>query len=83
MQLGQALARAIDFYQYLIVIFVLLSWFPVRGFFAQVQQVLASICEPYLALFRRFVPVAGGLDFSPFIAIIVLQLLARFIVQIL
>lgn len=83
MQLGQTLARVIDFYQYLIVIYVLLSWFPVSGIFAQFKQVLSSICEPYLALFRRFVPVAGGLDFSPFIAIIVLQLLARFIVQIL
>jgi uncharacterized protein YggT (Ycf19 family) len=42
--------------------------------------VLASLCEPYLGLFRRFVPPimigAGGLDLSPVLAILVLEILA-------
>ena len=40
---------------------------------------LREVTEPYLRLFRRFLPSFGGLDFSPLIAIIVLQLAARLI----
>jgi YggT family protein len=36
---------------------------------------LRDVCEPYLRLFRRFIPAMGGFDFSPMIAIIVLYLL--------
>lgn len=35
---------------------------------------LRDVCEPYLRLFRRFLPSFGGLDFSPIIGIIVLQI---------
>jgi len=35
---------------------------------------LRDVVEPYLRLFRRFLPSFGGLDLSPMIAIIVLQL---------
>jgi YggT family protein len=42
---------------------------------------LRDVTEPYLRLFRRILPSFGGLDFSPMLAIIVLQvggnLLAR------
>ena len=38
---------------------------------------LREVCEPFLRLFRRFLPSFGGLDFSPIVAIIVLQLAAR------
>ena len=34
---------------------------------------LRDVCEPYLRLFRRFLPSFGGLDFSPIIGIILLQ----------
>jgi YggT family protein len=42
-----------------------------------VLSFLREVCEPYLRLFRRILPSFGGLDFSPIIAIIVLQLAAR------
>jgi YggT family protein len=35
---------------------------------------LRDVCEPYLRLFRRILPSFGGLDFSPILGIIVLQL---------
>ena len=34
---------------------------------------LRDVCEPYLRIFRRILPAFGGLDFSPIIGIIVLQ----------
>ena len=38
---------------------------------------LRDVTEPYLRLFRRILPSFGGLDFSPIVAILVLQLAAR------
>jgi YggT family protein len=37
-----------------------------------VMNFLRDVSEPYLRLFRRLIPVVGGLDFTPMIAIIVL-----------
>jgi YggT family protein len=35
---------------------------------------LRDVVEPYLRLFRRVLPSLGGLDFSPIIGIILLQI---------
>ena len=40
---------------------------------------LRDVCEPYLSLFRRFIPPLGPLDLSPVIAIFLLQLVGRLV----
>lgn len=35
---------------------------------------LRDVCEPYLRIFRRFVPMIGSFDFSPIVAILVLSI---------
>jgi YggT family protein len=40
---------------------------------------LRDVCEPYLRIFRRFVPTIGMIDFSPWLAIIVLIILQQLI----
>lgn len=77
------LTKAIDFYSTLIIIYILSSWFPLKGTLAEIRDVLGSITEPYLALFRRFIPVMGNLDFSPIIAIIVLEVIRQLVFVIL
>jgi uncharacterized protein YggT (Ycf19 family) len=42
---------------------------------------LREVCDPFLAVFRRIVPSFGGLDFSPVLAIIALQLVNSIVVQ--
>jgi uncharacterized protein YggT (Ycf19 family) len=42
---------------------------------------LRDVCEPYLRIFRRIVPMAGALDFSPIVAILVLTLVNAVIVE--
>jgi len=72
---------AIDFYSVLIVIYVLMSWLQgIGGWVASVYEALGTVCEPYLGLFRKIIPPAGGLDFSPIVAILVLQLVVRLII---
>jgi YggT family protein len=73
----------VRFYLWLIVAYVLMSWFPMRGVLADIQHVLASIVEPYLSIFRRFIPPIGAVDISPIIAILVLQLVANYVLVLL
>jgi|SRR5271166_5017183 len=41
---------------------------------------LRDICEPFLRIFRRVMPSLGGLDFSPLLAIITLQVVNSVVV---
>jgi YggT family protein len=40
---------------------------------------LRDVCEPYLRIFRRFIPPLGMVDLSPMIAIIVLYVVDRIV----
>jgi uncharacterized protein YggT (Ycf19 family) len=42
---------------------------------------LRDVCEPYLRIFRRVIPMVGAFDFSPIVAIVVLSLLNSLIVN--
>ena len=74
-----------DVYSMLIFVYVLMSWIPVkRGIIADIDNVLGKICDPYLNLFRRFIPPIGGMvDVSPIVALLVLQFGVRLILSIL
>ncbi len=63
------------FYGILILIRIFLTWIPTIDWDAQPMRALRMTTDVYLDLFRRIVPPFGGLDFSPIIAIIVLQIL--------
>ncbi len=42
---------------------------------------LRDICEPFLRLFRRIIPAFGGIDFSPILAILTLQIINSIVVN--
>lgn len=42
-----------------------------------------DVTEPIMGPFRRIIPPAGGLDFSPFIAVMAVELARRLIIQLL
>lgn len=73
------LVRLVDVYTLLIFVYVMMSWIPTkRGLLADIDNVLARLCDPYLDLFRRLVPPIGGMvDISPIVAILALQLVVR------
>ena len=72
-------------YSTIIFVYVLMSWIPNdRGIVGDVYRVLGKICDPYLDLFKRLIPPIGGMvDITPIIALLVLQFIVRFIVNIL
>ncbi len=73
-----------DVYSMVLFVYVLMSWIPTkRGILADIDNVLAKICDPYLNLFRKFIPPLGGMvDVSPIIALLVLQFGVRLILSI-
>ena len=76
------LVQLVDAYTMVIFVYVLLSWFPnKRGIVADIDTALGKICDPFLNLFKRFIPPIGGMvDISPIVAIIALQLIMRLII---
>ncbi|MFP5275380.1 YggT family protein [Coleofasciculus sp.] len=74
--LTDSLANFLNIYLLLIFVRILLTWFPTVEWMNRVAGFLSPITDPYLNIFRSFIPPIGGLDLSPLLAIIVLQLIA-------
>lgn len=74
-----------DAYCMVIFIYILMSWFPLgSGIVGDVYRFLGKLCDPYLDVFRRFIPPIGGMiDVSPIVVLLVLQLATRFVVGLL
>ena len=75
--------QAFNLYEILVFAYVIASWFGQVRWVQDVRRAIAPIVEPYVALFRSIVPMAGGLDFSPAIAIIVLSIVRSFVYRLL
>ena len=69
------------FYFVLIILRVLLSWFPNIEWFTQPYKTLSLLTDSYLNLFKKIIPPIGMIDISPIIAIIVLQLIQQVVVR--
>jgi len=74
--LTNTLANFLQIYLILLFVRILLTWFPTVEWMNQIQSFLSPITDPYLNIFRSFIPPIGGLDLSPMLAILVLQLVA-------
>ena len=72
-----------DVYCMIIFVYVLMTWIPTKkGIIADIDNVLAKICDPYLNIFRRFIPPLGGMvDITPIIALLVLQFGVRLLLN--
>lgn len=71
------------FYTYylLIIVRVVFSWIGIpSGTFLHIYRFVYDVTEPYLGIFRRFIPAVGPIDFSPFIGLLVLSIIQGFVV---
>lgn len=85
-----------DFLSALLTVYVILilAYIVIQFFFAfgarpgyyrwldTVLTFLRDVAEPYLRIFRRFIPPIGPIDISPIVAIIVLQVVGNIIIGI-
>jgi YggT family protein len=78
---------ALQLYMWVIIARALLSWFPQRYGtpLYKVNRVLVAATEPYVGLFRRYLPLGRfgsvGLDLSPLVALFVLFIVIRLLLR--
>jgi YggT family protein len=87
-EIANYLSAVITVYVILIIAYILSSLFfsfggrvPYSRWSSAILGFLRDVCEPFLGLFRRFIPPIGPLDLSPIIAIFVLQIVGGIIVR--
>jgi uncharacterized protein YggT (Ycf19 family) len=87
-QIADFLATLIYVYTLLIIVFIVIQLLfsvglrpPYSRTMDTILGFLRDICEPFLRIFRRVIPAFGGLDFSPILAIITLQIINRILVE--
>ncbi len=75
-------------YILLIFVYILLNMMfslglrpPYSRFTDAVMNFLRDVCEPYLRIFRRFIPPIGMFDLTPMIAIILLYVVETIVVN--
>lgn len=79
--LFRVISQGIFLYQILLIIYILMSWVPASRE-TKFGQLLEKIAEPYLAVFRKFIPPLGMIDLSPIIAIYALNLISSGVRQV-
>jgi uncharacterized protein YggT (Ycf19 family) len=68
-------------YSLLILAYILTSWIrlPYSPWLNSVQRFLYEVCDPYLRIFRRFIPPLGPVDLSPMIGLIAIFVAMRLV----
>lgn len=75
MGIGIGIIKLLELYSTLLVIRVLLTWFPNIKWENQPFSTLRQVCDVYLNQFRKIIPPIGMLDISPIVAFIVLNVI--------
>ena len=69
------LSDTLRIYSFLLLVRVLLTWFPGIDWSNGVLSALCSITDPYLNIFRGVIPPIGGFDISSILAFLLLNFL--------
>ena len=62
------LGQTLSIYSFILIIRILLTWFPGIDWSNGVLSALTSITDPYLNIFRGIIPPIGGFDISSLLA---------------
>lgn len=81
MSLYEAISNLFQLFQLILVIRILLTWFPNVNWWNQPFKFLRDITDPVLEPFRRLIPPVGGIDFSPLVLFFILNILEKIILN--
>ena len=74
------LLRLLDIYSLILFVSVILSWTGL-AYDHPVMRVARALTEPLLAPIRRVLPTVGGIDFSPMLLIVLINVLRRMLAR--
>ena len=72
-EIAGVLSTTLSLYSTLLIIRVLLTWFPGIDWSNGILSALCSITDPYLNIFRGIIPPIGGIDISSILAFVILN----------
>ena len=72
--------NAATIYSWILVAFALLSWFP-NAYDTALGRLLTSLVKPFLQPLRRLPLSIGGIDFSVWVAVILVHLLGNYLIR--
>ena len=75
----QVIGTTLSLYYALLIIRILLTWFPGIDWSNGILSALTSITDPYLNIFRGIIPPIGGLDISSLLAFLLLNVIQNLI----
>lgn len=79
--LFQVLSQTLQIYSLVLIVRVLLSWFPNMNWSNPVLSTVSSITDPYLNAFRGLIPPLGGIDLSAILAFVTLNLVQQLLMN--
>lgn len=74
MSLTAGIINIFNIFYFLIILRIFLSWIPSINWSAQPWKTISEVTDIYLDLFRKIIPPIANIDFSPIVALIVLQI---------
>lgn len=83
--MGKVIYWALAIYQFMVIMTVFKSFliYFSRGgkfsFFISKLQLVDPFTDPYLNIFRKMIPPLNGLDFSPMIGLVILQIIENIV----
>ncbi|MCL1847142.1 MAG: YggT family protein [Coriobacteriia bacterium] len=76
------LTGIVNFFVFVVLVWAVLSWFRGRGgFLNDIYQALDKLIGPIMKPFKKLMPATGGVDFTPFIVIVLLQVIVRVLIS--
>ncbi len=72
-EIAGVLSTTLSLYSTLLIVRVLLTWFPGIDWSNGILSALCSITDPYLNIFRGIIPPIGGFDISSILAFVILN----------
>ena len=83
MYIANIVGSIFNLFYILIVLRIFLTWIPSINWQQQPIKAIREVTDLYLDIFRRFIPPIGGLDVSPIVALIVLNILQILVTNVL
>jgi YggT family protein len=87
-EIASYLSTLIQVYTLLIIVYIVVNLLLAVGLRPPYSRTtdavlgfLRDVCEPFLRIFRRVLPMMGGFDFSPILAILTLQIINNLVIR--
>lgn len=83
MQVATIVNNFFEIYFWIILVRIFLTWIPQIDWSAPFFRALSIISDIVLEPFRRIIPPISGIDFSPIVALLVLQFVQTALIRVL